>query len=199
MRNTYIALALGLSLAFTSAAQAKLTPLAVAIFPPAQFPPSDFHVAGLRLSALWGKHQGVKGFDLGVAGNITTHDFAGVSAAGLFNFNQGESTVLALQAAGLTNVSTGKLRVIGIQIAGIANVVRGEAFLLGIQASLVNYSPHMTVGGFQVGLFNRARTVSGFQIGVINSTEDLHGLQIGLLNFHAKGLFPVSPGLNFGF
>ncbi len=181
-------------------AAAAVSPLSIAIVPPLQFPSDEYTVTGLRLSALWGRHRDVYGFDLGLIGNITEQTFTGIGVSGLFNANAGTTTILALQAAGFANYSTQKTEVYGLQVAGGMNWVTAESHVVGLQASLVgNHSPNTTIYGAQIGLYNRARSVYGFQIGLVNFTKNLHGIQIGLMNFNETGIFGVSPILNVGF
>jgi hypothetical protein len=164
-----------------------------------QFPPKDFSIVGARLSVFWGEHRDVYGLDLGAIGNVTSGSFAGIGVSGIFNWNQGSATVIGLQAAGIANVNTNKARIYGLQVAAGLNSNKAESSIVGLQVALANYSPFTTVGGFQVGLYNRANEVYGLQIGLINVAESLHGLQIGLVNFNHKGLFAVAPILNVGF
>ncbi|MES2963957.1 MAG: hypothetical protein V4760_08705 [Bdellovibrionota bacterium] len=180
-------------------ASAALSPLSVGLFPPVQFPPSDFSVTGFRASLLWGRHRDVYGLDLGVLGNITDQSFTGIAVSGLFNATHGTTNIIGLQAAGLANFNTNKTRVFGVQLAALLNKNDAESSLSGVQFALVNLSPNMSIYGLQAGIYNKARSVYGFQIGLVNSCTDLHGLQIGLVNFHEKGLFAVSPIINFGF
>jgi hypothetical protein len=180
-------------------AHAALSPLSVGIVPPIQFPPSDFSVTGFRASVLWGRHRDVYGLDLGLLGNITDQSFTGLAVSGLFNATNGTTNVIGLQAAGLANFNTNKTRVFGVQLAALLNKNDAESMLSGVQLSLVNLSPNMSIYGVQAGVYNKARSVYGLQIGLVNSCTDLHGFQIGLVNFHDKGLFAVSPIINFGF
>ncbi len=196
-----VLLSLGLFLtAGAPSAFAALSPLSVGIAPPIQFPPSDFSVTGVRMSALWGKHRDMYGVDLGVLGNITEQDFVGIGVGGLFNATHGTTKIIGLQLAGITNVNTNKTDVFGFQIAGIMNYNTASSSVSGVQASLLaNWSPHTNIYGVQMGLYNKAQAVYGLQIGLVNSAQSLHGIQIGLINFHDKGLFKVSPILNVGF
>ncbi len=179
--------------------QAALSPLSVGLFPPVQFPPSDFSVTGIRASLLWGRHRDVYGIDVGLLGNITDQSFTGIGVSGLFNATHGTTNVIGLQAAGLANFNTNKTSVYGVQFATLLNKNDAESSLSGVALSLVNLSPNMNVYGAQIGIYNKARAVYGFQIGLVNDCTDLHGLQIGLVNFHTNGLFVVAPILNFGF
>ena len=151
------------------------------------------------MSALWGRHQDVYGFDVGAIGNITEQDFVGVGVSGIFNLTNGMTTVIGLQAAGIANINTNKTKVIGLQVSSIINSNTAASTVAGIQLALLNMSAHTDVYGLQVGLYNKAKAVYGFQIGLVNSASNLHGIQIGLVNFHDKGLFVVSPLINVGF
>lgn len=188
-----------LILCFAFESHAALSPISLNIVPPAQFPPSDFNVTGLRTSLLWGRQRDVTGIDLGLIGNITDQKFTGLAVSGLFNYTGGESTAVGAQIAGLTNINKQKISVYGIQAALGANVNPAESSVTGLQFALVNWSPHTTIYGLQAGLYNKARTVYGLQIGLINVAESLRGIQIGVMNFHTKGIFVVSPILNIGF
>lgn len=184
---------------FIPSAQAAFSPLSVNIAPPVQFPPSDYSVTGARLSLGWGKHRDVYGIDLGLIGNITEQDFAGLSVSGLFNMTKGPTTIVGLQLAGLTNINTNKTNVVGIQAALAVNSNSAAATVSGLQIAAINLAPNTNINGFQVGVYNKALVVRGFQIGLVNVTKTLYGLQIGLINFNQDGFFNVSPILNVGF
>lgn len=189
---------LNLSMDEANAASA-VSPLAVAIVPPVQFPSDEFSITGLRVSALWGHHRDLYGVDLGVLGNITDQTFTGIGLSGLANMTHGMTTIIALQAAGLANVNTQKTDVYGVQVSGGINWNSAQSKVVGLQlAILSNLSPNTTVYGAQIGIYNRAQEVYGFQIGLVNFTKNLHGIQIGLINFNETGIFGVSPILNAG-
>lgn len=187
-------------ISFVGNARAAVSPLSVGILPPVQFPPDDFTVAGARISALWGEHRNVYGFDFAGIGNISEVSFTGLAVSGVFNMTHGQTTIVGLQLAGFTNINTQKTTVVGLQVAAGVNSNSAESSINGLQiAALANLSGHTVVRGAQIGIYNKAQDVYGFQIGVVNSTTSLHGLQIGLLNFNEKGTFVVSPILNAGF
>ncbi len=189
-----------LAVLFTSqAAWSAMSPIGISIVPPVQFPPDDFSVAGARFSLIYGQHRDVYGLDIGAIGNITDQKFVGLGIAGGFNYTKGATRIIGLQLAGLTNINTNKTVVYGFQIAGLANYNSASSEFYGVQLALANLSHHSEVNGLQVGIYNRAQTVHGLQIGLVNYTNNLKGLQIGLLNFYPKGVFSVSPILNFGF
>lgn len=182
-----------------STAQAALSPLAVSIIPPVEFPPPSFDVVGARLSILWGEQRAVYGIDVGGLGNISDVSFAGLAVAGGFNYNKGSSTILGLQAAGLANINVNNAHIVGLQVAAGMNSNVAESSLIGLQVALANLSQYTTIGGLQVGIYNTARAVYGLQIGLVNVVDNLHGLQIGLANFNHQGLFAFAPILNVGF
>ncbi|WP_413581280.1 LA_2272 family surface repeat-containing protein [Bdellovibrio sp. HCB288] len=183
----------------TSQSFAAFTPLSVAIVPPIQFPPEDFSITGLRLSALWGQHRDVYGVDLGLLGNITDQDFVGIGVSGVFNATYGNTRIIGLQLAGMGNYNKQKTSVVGLQAALMTNYNVAESSVYGVQLSLANISAFTAIYGLQLGLYNRAKSVYGFQIGLINVTDNLHGLQIGLVNMNNTGPFKISPILNVGF
>lgn len=183
-----------------NSAHAAVSPVALAIIPPVQFPPADFGVTGFRLSVLYGHHRDMYGVDVGVLGNITDQSFVGIALAGGTNIHYGMTTIVGLEVAGGVNYGKEKTGVYGVQIAGGLNILDAESSVNGVQAAILgNIAPHTVVRGAQIGLYNRAKSVYGFQIGLVNDADDLHGIQIGLANFHRTGLFYVSPILNVGF
>jgi hypothetical protein len=183
----------------SSPAQAAFSPLAVSLFAPIQFPPTDFSVTGLRLNLLYSHHRDMYGFDFGLGGNSTDQQFTGIGVAGVFNWNRGATTAVFLQAAGIANVNVNKATIVGFQIAGMVNSNKAESSVIGIQLAPVNLAQNTKIYGLQTGLYNQAQDVYGFQIGILNFARSLHGLQIGLLNFNQTGLFSVAPILNVGF
>jgi hypothetical protein len=203
MKNTLRLLLFVVSLvltAFASKANAFVSPLSFNLFPPVEFPSSEYSVAGLRLSALWGDQRDLYGIDLGLLGNITEQRFVGAAFSGLFNVTHGDTTVVGFQIAGLANVNTNKTNVVGLQAALGINYHVAESSIEGLELAFIgNYAPHTNIYGAQIGLYNKAQDVYGIQFGLVNSCSDLHGLQIGLVNFNDKGLFAVSPILNVGF
>lgn len=196
MRTTLIAALLFL---MTPIAEAAVTPLSVGIVPPVQFPPSDFTITGVRVSALWGRHRDVYGIDFGALGNITEQDFFGLGVSGLANYTKGTTTALGVQLAGLANINENKTNVYGVQAALAANVNSAESSVNGLQVALVNMSSHTKIRGLQAGMYNTAKVVYGVQFGLVNVTDSLYGIQIGLLNFNHQGIFKVSPVINIGF
>ena len=181
-------------------AQAFVTPLSIGVLPPIQFPPTDFTVAGVRVSALYGMHRDVYGIDIGLLGNITEQSFVGAAVSGIFNETKGMTTVIGTQLAGIANVNIQKAHVIGVQLAGIINSNSAESAVVGIQAALIaNLSEYTNIYGVQLGLYNRAKDVYGFQLGLVNKATSLHGIQIGLLNINQTGLLAMAPIINIGF
>ena len=176
-----------------------ISPVAINIFAPVQFPPEDFSVTGVRATALFGHQRNMYGIDIAAIGNMTDLEFAGIAVAGGFNLTHGNTSIIGAQVAGITNVNVQKTTVVGVQVAAVNNN-QADSTIIGLQvAPIANVSSHTTIYGFEVGLYNKAYEVNGFQIGLLNFTTSLHGLQIGLLNFNEKGLFSVCPVLNVGF
>ncbi len=194
-----LSLAVVVCAAVPAPANAGLSPLAVSIVPPVQFPAQDFTVTGARISALWGDHKNVYGLDLGLVGNMTDGEMIGIGVSGIFNYNKGLTTGVFLQAAGLGNFNVNKAMIYGVQIAGLVNSNKAESRVVGLQIAAVNLANYTDIRGIQAGIYNTARDVVGFQIGLVNQCDTLHGLQIGLINFHTRGLFSVAPILNVGF
>src|SRR5690348_6187727 len=91
-----LAVLCGSIFSFSSTARAALSPLSISLVPPLQFPPESFDVTGLRVSALYGEHRSVYGFDFGVIGNVSELNFAGLAVAGGFNKTGGNAHVIGL-------------------------------------------------------------------------------------------------------
>ena len=181
------------------AAMAFITPVAVSIVPPVQFPSEEFSVTGARLNLIYGRHRDLYGLDVGLIGNITNQDFVGIGIAGGFNATHGTTHIIGLQAAGIGNFNYMKTTVVGIQLAGLINSNITETHVYGLQLALLNMSEFTDIYGVQAGVYNRAKTVYGFQIGLVNVATSLYGVQIGLVNFNGGGPFKVSPLINIGF
>lgn len=135
---------------FPAAAVKNTTPIEVSLFPPLQFPSSDFEVTGLRLSVV-GKNKALSGIDIGLLGNITDQSFKGIAIAGLFNYNKVSADI------------------IGLQLAGVANINGIDSNLYGVQVGLFNKVNK--VYGLQLGLINVAKELHGVQIGLINFND----------------------------
>ena len=55
-----------------------ISPVAINIFAPVQFPPEDFSVTGVRATALFGHQRNMYGIDIAAIGNMTDLEFAGI-------------------------------------------------------------------------------------------------------------------------
>ena len=95
-------------------------PFSISVLPFFQFPSEDTNVAGLRLTALWGKHKRIHGVDLSFGANSTEGRFVGIGLSGLLNVCSGENLILGLQAAGLMNWN-GDATVLGAQLGSLLN------------------------------------------------------------------------------
>jgi hypothetical protein len=147
---TGLFLVAGFLCAFPAAATDSASPIELALFPPVQFPSTDFAVHGLRLSVV-GVNRESHGIDLALLGNITNQDFKGLAISGLFNYNRVTSTI------------------VGFQIAAGANINEASSRLYGVQIAV--YNKVSTVYGLQLGLINVAHELHGIQIGLINFNE----------------------------
>lgn len=143
-------LAAGILSSLPAAAVKNTSPLAIDLFPPVQFPSSDFEITGLRLSVV-GKNRAVSGLDIGLLGNITEQSFSGIAISGLFNYNKTAADIIGLQLAAIANWNGIASNVYGVQIALFNKVNK--------------------VYGLQIGLVNVAKELHGIQIGVINFNE----------------------------
>lgn len=79
-----ILLTAGLFCSFSSQALESSSPIGLSLFPPIQFPNSDFGIHGLRVS-LVGVNRETKGLDIGLIN--ATHEVHGIQI-GLINFNE---------------------------------------------------------------------------------------------------------------
>lgn len=129
------------------AAVEKASPIGIALFPPLQFPDTEYSITGVRLG-LVNVNRSVSGLDLGLLGNVTKQSFTGIAIAGLFNYN---------------NISAD---ITGLQIAGLANINGTGSTLYGVQIGA--YNSVSNVYGVQIGLINVAQKLNGIQIGLLN-------------------------------
>lgn len=165
-------------------------PVGLYLLPNIGFPGEHWDVGPLRISIIAGRNRDVYGLDLGLVGNMSTEEFTGFQAAGIFN-RVGHSDG-AVQFAGIFNHSCGDFA--GLQVA-IANIVDGE--MDGLQIGLYNRSS--VLDGMQLGFVNIIDSGDGIQIGVINSARELDGLQIGVINVIRDSTMPFLPIVNFAF
>jgi hypothetical protein len=149
----------------------SLSPVAVSMFDPIQWPGRSNSVSGVRFNFIYAEHKNLTGLDLGLLlpVNRLTRDMTGLQF-GLFNGVD--------RQAG------------GVQL-GVINYVGGDA--TGIQWGAANLTMRK-VTGLQMGVYNKARSVSGAQLGLLNITDSLYGLQVGLGNLKNESheTFPAS-------
>lgn len=148
--------------------------------------PDAHEVAGVRVSALYGKVDQVKGLDLAVVGMSETNTTKGVNLGifGAHKINQ-QMTGASL---GLLNWNKGTTVGANVGAVNITHNVRGA------NISLVNYSQGNTAVDLGAANFSQASTV---QVGVFNKTSKLEGVQIGLINCAENGFLPCFPIFNF--
>lgn len=206
-------LAAALVLAAAGAVFADTTPIMVSLVTPVQAPTSDYDVAGVRLSLVFGECRDFKGLDLGIA-NRSTGDFTGVGIGGaniadgilygghlgLVNWNGNKSrewaTVSKGGQIGLVNYADSFC---GLQ-DGVINVTDG--LFTGLQSALLNVTDDLY--GCQCGFYvflgaNIANgSVRGCQLGLVNYAEEMEkGLQVGIINIISRGGWaPVLPFVN---
>lgn len=167
-----------------------VSPFAISLFPPAQFPEQTWDVYGFRLNVFVGHHRNVGFIDVGVLGNVADGNLTGVEIAGLYN--KVGSSDGAIQAASIMNYSEQDF--CGVQL-GLINSVQGD--MQGLQAGAVNMTQDGS--GIQLGVFNRAERFSGLQVGVANFTYQMQGVQIGVFNVIADSNIPFLPVINAAF
>lgn len=169
----------------------EVSPIALSLCTPAQFPPQDWDINGLRINLLWGIHNNVSVLDLGVLANICTGDMYGIQIAGISN--DVACSCQGLQIATLLNRSGGNIE--AIQVACF-NINGPDSYTNAIQLGLMNMAGNAS--GIQAGIFNKAADMQGLQIGLINCAYSLDGVQIGLCNFIENAVYPFMIGINIG-
>lgn len=167
-----------------------ISPFAISLFPPAQFPPQTWDIYGFRLNVFVGHHRNVGFIDAGVLGNVADGNVTGVEIAGLYN--RIGSSDGAIQAACIMNYVDQDF--CGVQL-GLVNSVNGD--MQGLQAGAINMTQDGS--GIQLGVFNRAERFSGLQVGVANFAYQLQGVQIGAFNVIADSNIPFLPLINAAF
>lgn len=199
LKPFFIALVFIVTSVFALKAEAMITPVGVSLFPPFTFPPRSSSIVGGRLNFFVGIHDAVYGLDLGAVGNVTDKRVGGVQIAGVFNRNNGYTSITGLQMAGLGNWNIRGSDIIGIQITPGLNTNLGKGNLVGLGIGGLGNRSQGKIEGAQIGIYNQAREVFGLQIGVVNYASSLHGVQIGVINI-SKGnsLLPICPVLNVG-
>lgn len=168
-----------------------LSPFALSIIPPAQFPSEGYDIYGIRISLFVGAHRDVGFIDVGTLGSIASGNLSGVQVSGIYN-RIGESDG-AIEIAGFLNYCERDFA--GLQVSTFANTVLGD--LQGLQIALANTAADFS--GLQVGVINRVERGFGLQIGLVNYAYQLEGLQLGLFNIIKDSSIPFMPVLNFAF
>ncbi|NGZ12469.1 phaC PHA synthase [Vibrio aestuarianus] len=148
--------------------------------------PDESAVSGLRVAALYGKVDEVKGVDLAIIGLSETNSTTGVNLGllGASKVNQ-DMTGASL---GFFNWNTGTTSGANIGAVNVTNDVRGA------NLSFVNYSEGNTMVDVGAANFSEISTV---QVGVFNKTTKIEGVQIGLINCADNGFFKCFPIINF--
>lgn len=148
--------------------------------------PDENAVAGLRVAALYGKVDEVKGVDLAVLGLSETNKTTGVNL-GMFGASKVNQEMLGA-SLGFLNWNEGQTTGANLGLVNITNNVKGA------NLSMVNYSKGHTMADIGTANISAAST---FQLGFFNMTNKIDGVQIGLLNCADNGFFPCFPIVNF--
>lgn len=167
-----------------------IAPLAISIVPPAQIPPADFDIYGVRINVFVGRHRNVAFVDAGILGNIVDGNMTGIELAGIYN--RIGSSDGAIQAACIMNYV--KHDFCGVEL-GLANRVGGD--MQGLQAGAINLTGDGA--GIQLGIINSAERFSGLQVGLVNYAYQLEGVQIGAFNVIEDSNIPFLPLINAAF
>ncbi|MDE1264096.1 VC2662 family protein [Vibrio aestuarianus] len=148
--------------------------------------PDENAVSGLRVAALYGKVDEVKGVDLAIIGLSETNSTTGVNL-GLFGASKVNQDMTGA-SLGLFNWNAGTASGANIGAVNVTNDVRGA------NVSFVNYSEGNTMVDVGAANFSEISTV---QVGVFNKTSKIEGVQIGLINCADNGFFKCFPIINF--
>ncbi len=150
--------------------------------------PENSQVSGVRLAALHGKVDTVKGVDFSIVGMSETNTTTGVNF-GLFLGASKVNQEMTGASLGLFNWNEGLTTGVNLGAVNVTNDVRGA------NVSFVNYSEGDTM--VDVGAVNMSNE-STVQVGVFNKTAKIEGVQIGLINCAENGFLPCFPIFNFG-
>ncbi|MGY3569417.1 phaC PHA synthase [Vibrio sp. SCSIO 43135] len=148
--------------------------------------PDENAVGGVRVAALYGKVDELKGVDLAVIGLSETNNTTGVNF-GIFGASKVNNSMTGA-SFGFFNWNTGLTTGANFGAVNVTNDVKGANF------SFVNYSEGNTL--FDLGAANLSET-STVQVGVFNKTAKIEGVQIGLINCADNGFFKCFPIVNF--
>ena len=149
--------------------------------------PDANQVAGVRLSALHGKVNEVKGVDFSIRGLSETDKTTGVNF-GLFFGASKVNQEMTGASLGLLNWNTGNTYGANLGFVNLTHDVKGA------NLSFVNYSEGNTLVDLGAANFSNTSTV---QFGLFNKTEKIEGVQIGLINCADNGFFKCFPIINF--
>ncbi|OIQ26645.1 phaC PHA synthase [uncultured Vibrio sp.] len=148
--------------------------------------PDENAVGGVRVAALYGKVNDLKGVDLAIVGLSETNNTTGVNL-GIFGASKVNESMTGA-SLGFFNWNTGQTTGANLGAVNITNDVKGA------NVSFVNYSEGNTM--VDVGAANLSET-STVQVGIFNKTAKIEGVQIGLLNCADNGFFKCFPIVNF--
>lgn len=149
--------------------------------------PDNDNVAGVRLSALHGKVDTLKGVDFAVVGISETNTTTGVNF-GLFLGASKVNQQMTGASLGLLNWNEGLTTGVNLGAVNLTNDVKGA------NVSFVNYSEGDTM--VDVGAVNLS-SESTVQVGIFNKTSKIDGVQVGIINCADNGFLPCFPIFNF--
>lgn len=149
--------------------------------------PDNSNVAGVRLSALHGKVDTLKGVDFSVIGLSETNKTTGVNF-GLFLGASKVNQEMTGASLGLLNWNEGLTTGVNLGAVNLTNDVRGA------NVSFVNFSEGDTM--VDVGAVNMSNE-STVQVGIFNKTAKIEGVQVGIINCADNGFLPCFPIINF--
>jgi hypothetical protein len=149
--------------------------------------PNDPQVNGMRLSFIWGKNSGTRGFDLGVLSMSETSNFSGLALVG------GVSKVTGRMDSGVAfsilNYHTGSDSGVNGAFINLLNDA-GGAFNTGF-VTIATGATLADLGGVNVSQSSKV------QIGFINITKRIETFQFGFINMAENGFLPIFPVFNF--
>lgn len=149
--------------------------------------PDDANVGGVRLAALHGKVDTLKGVDFSIVGMSESDVTTGVNF-GLFFGASKINQEMTGASLGLFNWNEGKTTGVNLGAVNVTNDVNGA------NVSFVNYSEGDTM--VDVGAVNLS-SESTVQVGIFNKTAKIEGVQVGLINCADNGFLPCFPIVNF--
>ncbi|KJY83258.1 phaC PHA synthase [Vibrio galatheae] len=149
--------------------------------------PDNTQVSGVRLAALHGKVDTLKGVDFSIVGMSETNTTTGVNF-GLFLGGSKVNQEMTGASLGIFNWNEGLTTGVNLGAVNVTNDVKGA------NVSFVNYSKGDTMVDVGAVNFSNESTV---QVGFFNKTAKIEGVQVGIINCADNGFLPCFPIINF--